>query len=342
MGILDELIDAGDVVNETLWDLVNQELEDLAALGAGAGGTDVRNGDFELDTDIDGIPNFWTDDGTSDPFYGGHGDVYPGGTVAFETTSPLNGSQSIKMVHPGGASNGGGLLESDFMSCSEVSPFVLSWLHKSSAAGMKNEVITYWYDKDQVDLGGTPSTTIYNSTTNPTATTQYIGLCIPPAGALFFTIGLVGGFTDTDVAGTAYFDSVTRYPLTMMNFNAPTLGTIAGGAGTSSWASKGTVAVESAVRADKTEIYATIYGISNDPSTTGRMRLSVGTDYSEEVIIPGSGSGSITQEVYLTTDTLGGAITLSLDAIRDGGTGTIQVSMNSPDGKYKLSDEALI
>jgi hypothetical protein len=207
MGVLDGLIDAGDIVDTVLWELVNAALTDAAAAGSGADRTDIPNGNMEIDVGATGIPDFWTDDGTSAPIYGGHGDVYPGGSIAFETTSPLAGSQSIKMVHPGGASNGGGLLESDFFPCGHRTNMVLSWLHKASAAGMKNQVIIYWYDKAQVALGS-PSTTVYSSTTNPTTAWQFARFIEIPSTAKFFTIGLVGGFTDTDVAGTAYFDEV--------------------------------------------------------------------------------------------------------------------------------------
>jgi hypothetical protein len=198
-----ESIEPGKAETTTLWNQVRDSLLFLSGAVGGSLANDIFNGDFELDSDTDGVPDFWSKTDN-------HGTTYPGGTVAFETTSPISGAQSMKFVHPGGAGNGGGLLESDYYECSENASFKLSWIHYSSAAGMKNQVIVYWYDKDQVALGGTPSTTIYSSTANPTSAKEFSGICNPPSGAKYYTIGLVGGFTDTDVAGTAYFDSVTR------------------------------------------------------------------------------------------------------------------------------------
>ena len=197
-------IQPGDPITNALMTKIRDSLLFLNGAVGGNLANDIFNGNFEYDSDSDGVPDFWS---KSD----NHGETYPSGTVAFETTTPLSGAQSIKMVHPGGAANGGGLLESDYYECSPLELFFLGWLHYATARTMKNEVIVYWYDEDQV-ASGTPSTTLYSSVDNPTQQKYFMALCIPPADARYFTIGLVGGFTDTDVAGTAYFDSVSKFP----------------------------------------------------------------------------------------------------------------------------------
>jgi len=196
---------------------------------AAVASTGLANGNFEIDSDADGVPDGWS-------FTDNHATTYPGGTVALETTSPLEGAKSIKMVHPGGASNGGGLVESDYVPCS-LSPVTFSFLHKVSQVGAKCQVILYWYDASLTPLGGgSASTIVYSSTAGPTSASRLIGQAIPPSGARYYTVGLVGGYTDTNPGSstTIWFDEISGNPVESHQA-APPPGLTAIGTGTGSF-----------------------------------------------------------------------------------------------------------
>jgi hypothetical protein len=78
-----------------------------------------------------------------------------------------------------------------------------AWLHYASAAGMHNYVQVRWFDKAKVYIS---TTDLYNSTANPTSAVEFIRGAIPPATAQYYKLRIIGGYTDTDIAGTAYFD----------------------------------------------------------------------------------------------------------------------------------------
>jgi hypothetical protein len=157
----------------------------------------VPNNSFEIDSNDDDIPDQWT-------VY-----AYPGGIYGFETGSPAHGAQSYKFVHPGGSGNGGGYLFSDYLECTSVKAYALSFILWATAAAMKLIVEVHYYDKNKVQLSSPDDKDeIYNSTSNPTTATYFVYSVLPPAGARYMKIKLIGGYTDTDVAGTAYFDAV--------------------------------------------------------------------------------------------------------------------------------------
>jgi len=180
-------VDQTTKVKECL-DYLNSQ---LASLGA----VDIPNGSFELDSDGDGIPDSWT------------WSAYPGGTTGIETTSPAHGAAAIKQVHPGGAGNGGGYHESDYVPCSELQQEIISLIHWASAAGMHNVVEITFYTAAKVVIS---TAQLYDSTANPTAPTRMLLGITPPATARYYKLRLLGGHSDTDVAGTAYWDGVTR------------------------------------------------------------------------------------------------------------------------------------
>lgn len=185
-------IEAGKPVDNDLMTQIKNNEDANNAATAGAINYDIPNGDMEL-TDAS-FPANWTPT------------TYPGGTAGLETTSPLNGTQSMKFTHPGGASNGGGYADSDYLPCGENAPFRVSWLHSATAAGMKNQVYIRWFDEDKVFIS---ATTIYESISNPTTETQFSNVANPVSTARFWRARVVGGFTDTDVAGNALFDAFT-------------------------------------------------------------------------------------------------------------------------------------
>lgn len=156
----------------------------------------VINGSFEIDSDADGVPDNWTRN------------LYPGGTGSLYTTAPAHGAQSWSFVHPGGASNGGGYLDSDYFEVSPQILYLVRFILWATVAGIKNMVQVRYYDKDQVELGAGSPETIFTTTTNPASATTYIVQFNPPATTCYAKVRLIGGYTDTDVAGTVYFDDV--------------------------------------------------------------------------------------------------------------------------------------
>ena len=153
----------------------------------------VQNGSFEVDSNDDGQPDNWTLN------------TYPGGSGAIVTDVPAHGIKAIRLVHPGGAGNGGGYYESDYCICSQLQRTVLNFIHWSSVAGMHNLVQVRFFDKDKVYIS---TSVLYSSTANPTSATYFVTSFIPPANARYYKVDLVGGDSATNVAGTAYFDGV--------------------------------------------------------------------------------------------------------------------------------------
>lgn len=155
------------------------------------------NGSFELDTDSDGEPDNWTQS------------LYSGGSAGLETTSPADGAQAAYFTHPGGAGNGGGYLTSDYIECSQVATYWLYFIHWATAAGMKNIVRISYFTAAKVAVS---SSDIYSSTSNPTNAALFCEAFTPPSTARYMKIVVIGGYTDTDVAGTAYFDGLRLIP----------------------------------------------------------------------------------------------------------------------------------
>ena len=163
-------------------------------IGSGAGISGVPNGSFEIDSDGDGTPDAWTKD------------LYPGGTFAINTATPDHGAAGVSFTHPGGASNGGGVLTPDYIECSELISYAIGFITWATAAGMKNKVQIQYYDQDKIANGA--AVNAYNSTSNPTSPTLFAEFFTPIADSRFLKIVLIGGYTDTDVPGEAYFDGI--------------------------------------------------------------------------------------------------------------------------------------
>jgi hypothetical protein len=160
--------------------------------GSGGGGGGIPNGSFEIDEDGDNIPDTWTR-------Y-----LYPGGSAAYDTDTPMHGAKAYRFTRAAGSNNGGGYLESDYLATSELFNGLIWVIYRCSVAGIKVMVQFRFYDKAKVEIG--PPTTVFSSTSNPTTRTKILLGCVPVANARFFKVRLIGGYTDTDVAGDTFFD----------------------------------------------------------------------------------------------------------------------------------------
>jgi hypothetical protein len=185
----------GKPVTSTLMTKVKDNFDwlygQLGILNVGVG---IPNGSFEVDTDADEDPDNWT---VSD---------YTGGTHELSTVAVAHGLQALKFVHPGGAGNGGGYAWSDYVVVNAAVPLTVAWSYYTTNGSMKVIVQIRWYDKDQSYLS---STSILNSTANGTAWQRVASDPLwPVANAVYAKVELVGGYTDTDQAGSCYFDDV--------------------------------------------------------------------------------------------------------------------------------------
>tara|TARA_S200002703_G_C3793280_1_gene244878 strand:- start:1069 stop:2139 length:1071 start_codon:yes stop_codon:yes gene_type:complete len=201
----------GDATRKALIDGVidNQEYlkgqTDLAVPG-------IPNGSFEFDTDSDGIPDSWTRT------------LYTGGTFSHISSDDQQGAYCISMESPGGSGNGGAyVVMEDYFEVSPLRPVVAQWLHKSSVAGIHNKVEVLWF-KDDKTASTTTSTTIYDSTSNPTSWTLQSGACAPPSDARWGQIRITGAEDDNTTAGIAYWDGFKLGPRNEVKVTAHTTG----------------------------------------------------------------------------------------------------------------------
>jgi hypothetical protein len=184
--------------------------------GSGGGGGGFPNGSFEIDEDGDNIPDTWTR-------Y-----LYPGGSAAYDTDTPMHGAKAYKFTRAAGSNNGGGYLESDYVATSELFNGPVWVIYRCSVPGVKVMVQFRFYDKAKVEIGA--PTTVFSSTDNPTTRKKIILWCDPPATARFFKMRLIGGYTDTDVEGDTFFDGTgisdgsnwRNVPITIAEISTPT------------------------------------------------------------------------------------------------------------------------
>ena len=171
---------------------INADLKGTADLTGMDG--ELKNGSFEVNNDGDTVPDGWTFS------------TLTGGSGAIVTTPNAHGLNAFSMVHPGGSGNGGGILESDYCACSEYVQEVISFIIWDTASA-HNYVQVLFYDSSQSYLS---STNIYDSTTTAATPTLESFIFTPPSTARFLKVRLIGGFTDTDSAGTTYFGLVSK------------------------------------------------------------------------------------------------------------------------------------
>jgi len=189
--ILSSEVDVDSPGKAELFQKIKDNFDYLYSLIGGP--VEVPNGSFEIDTDADGVPDNWTLN------------LYAGGSAAFDTTTPAHGAKAYKFTRASGAGNGGGYLESGYMECSPIGVCVVGFSIKSSVAGLKNIVKIRYFDKDKVYISDQD---VYSSTFNPTSWTRYQCSMTIPANAMYYKIRLIGGYTDTDVAGDTTYDDV--------------------------------------------------------------------------------------------------------------------------------------
>jgi hypothetical protein len=185
----------GDATKKSLADVIIDDLNDLntrlLAVGTIQG---LKNASFETDSDSDGIPDSWTRT------------LYTGGSFTLDSTDQNHAAKAAKFTSPGGASNGGGYLDTtDFFEVSPLLWYRVEWLMKSSAAGVNNRVEMTFYDSAQASIS---TESLYNSSSNPTSWTPFSRRVRPPATARYAKLRLTGCHTSSTTAGSTWFDNV--------------------------------------------------------------------------------------------------------------------------------------
>jgi hypothetical protein len=293
----------GDAIKKSLIDDV---IDDLSYLhdnltSSGSSGGSIENGSFETDSDADGIPDGWTRT------------LYTGGSATHETSDIIDGAKSYKFTRAAGASNGGGTLTSGFIACSILRRFDFSLLYKTSAAGIKVMVQVAFYDATETIIGS--AQTVYTSTSNPLIWTMLVIEKVElPAAAKWAKITLIGGYTDTDVAGSVYFDDVrmgTANPSYLLFTDSTINQAETATTGSTSFADLGTTHNITIPTGTK---FLAVYVESADADNTNMAsaRVKIGTTYSTEFQHPDDGTFSTYRGgyVYLDVSALQGAQTL--------------------------------
>lgn len=156
---------------------------------------EIPNGSFEIDSDSDGVPDGW------------ERGFLPGGAGGYDDGDSVHGARSYRFVHPGGAGNGGGYLESGFFPASALFFPPVRFACKASNPGTGVACVVRFYDRCRAPLG---EREVYSSVSNPAAW----GLVVVadpggvPAGTGYARVRLVGGTSGADAAGTVWFDAV--------------------------------------------------------------------------------------------------------------------------------------
>lgn len=207
--ILSSEVDVDSPGKAELFQKIKENFDYLYSKSAMSG--DVLNGSLDLDTDADGVPDNWTLN------------LYPNGAGEFDESTPSHGVRAFKFTRVSGSGNGGGYLESSYIEISPLDNEAISVDIKSSVAGIKNIVKIRYFDKDKTYIS---DVNVYNSTSNPTSWTKYYFTLTIPSTARYYKIQLIGGYTDTDVAGIAYFDNVRRYIKTNQSLLKTTYGEV--------------------------------------------------------------------------------------------------------------------
>ena len=196
----------GDPTTRQLIQTVIQALIDLNASSGGGGGSSsgtlIFNGSFETDADTNGTPDNWTTQLQTNGAF-----VITGNGQA--DTACISGSKAIKFTNIGGASNGGGEIESDFFEVTPLRPLKIEWLWYCTSTSAANFVKIDFYDAAQSFIS--PTITVFqkqSGVNNPTSWSPAFGCAVPPATARYAKLTLIGCDSSVPTACSTYFDGV--------------------------------------------------------------------------------------------------------------------------------------
>lgn len=149
-----------------------------------------------------------------------------------------------------------------------------------------------------------------------------LGLTIP-ATARFYTVELVGGFTDTDVSGTTYFDFVSRLSIgrsQFVTYEPYEEGTISEQTETSvdTWTDNGTFVLSLPIRGLPTTVSFSAELKSSDPAAAQGQRFYVGSNFTnEETTTSGTYVTNAFTFSFSAAETSGNDLTVTMQLYND-------------------------
>jgi len=201
-------IQVGKPIDQELMQLIKDNFDDLNTRLTSLVSGSVPNGSFEVDSDNDGIPDNWL------------AYSYSGGSFALETADHAHGAKCMKFVQT--TSAGGGYCDSDYVPCSTYGYVRVGAFLKASNAAMRNVLEILYYNSAKSYIS---TSTVYDSTANPTTWGEITRTVLPPANARFFKLRVFGGWPSAQT-GTAYWDNIVADFSRLDNYFAQTSGTM--------------------------------------------------------------------------------------------------------------------
>lgn len=350
------LITVGKAVTQRLLLYIKDNFDHFNTKISTLEASNVPNGSFEIDSDIDDRPDLWSvnfysggtgglspsevigTDGlnytcTADhtaadaykPVTGGSWGTYwsqkgSSGTAwtsgkKYKSQVGAHGSRCFWFQHPGGAGNGGGYIESDYIPTGLITQKIIVLGYRCSVAGIKVLCELRWYDQNKTYLS---STTAFNRSSDNVLNWGMVVIDgIPrPLGARFLKIRLTGGAPDVNQAGVVYFDSVELVdePKTALAPMTETINQAQVSTTSSSFADLVSYSINIPAGVGHLYIEAEINSgaASGDYITQAYGRMRIGTRYSTE--ITAGGEGYKKGLMYFKVEDITGAQTLVFQA----------------------------
>lgn len=300
-------IAVGKPVTNGLMTTIKDNLDYLYGL-SDPGYSGVLNGSFEIDSDADGIPDGWTRT------------LYTGGAGAREdgATNQDFGRYSYKFTHPGGATNGGGQLTSEYIEISEsVSPIVeFTWYGNSAC---KSEVKVEYFRAAKTSIS-TETLWTNVAASSPAAFARVVKFGLPPGEARFMKIIICGGVVDAtyNAAGMVYFDNIRCNPLPV-EINGDDFTITEATTSSSSYATLGTANIRIPKGFTTAFIPAEMYVTPGDAIT------SETSGWVKYLINAANSSNELQQRVWISSDLSG--VVSDLDDWRCHNYGVLEVSV---------------
>lgn len=207
--------------------------------------------------------------------------TYTGGTVAVNTSNPLDGAKSLAFTSTVLANGGGDAVSDEYLPVTGGKEYALNGAIKASVANVSAKLETIWYDNTKTQIS---ATTMYSSSNVPTALTAIGKSVAAPAAARWRRAKFTGGVPATGSAvGTIYFDGALAcagpgFVAASGAYNAGGVGSVKTGTSNS-----GTYAKVAEFRAPRAGVYAVSMDLNaTSPDTAyGRIYLNgvaVGTE----------------------------------------------------------------
>jgi hypothetical protein len=132
--------------------------------------------------------------------------AYTGGSIATNTANDLDGATALGITSTVLANGGGDAVTTGYFPVTGGRQYLVGAALKASTSGVSSKVSVIWYSDAQAQIS---ETTVYSSSSTPTALQQVGDKVAAPATARYARVKLVGGVPATGTSvGTIWFDGV--------------------------------------------------------------------------------------------------------------------------------------